>query len=142
MLAKERAEVYDEFSQIPQLSGIAGMSAEVDGIVQNNPVIANADIPLKEKYMLAYAIAEGVKSINTPPKAEPGTEELMSYYDKNPEFRNMIDKKRIEALNKGQQVPQMSASSGASSAALNIKEKPKSFEEASERTRHMFSPRR
>ena len=62
----------------------------------------------------------------------------MELYDKNPTFQELVEKKRLDAIKQSQQVPPFSASSGAVNAALNIKEKPKTFEEASERTRKMF----
>lgn len=139
---KERRQIFNDFLQIPQLKGISDMADVVDGILKNNPLIANSDAPLRDKYIAAYTIAKGVQSINTPDKPAPTAEELMGYYNSNSDFRDLVDKQRLSELQKGQQVPPMSASSGASSAALNIPEKPKTFEEASERTRHMFSPRR
>ena len=62
----------------------------------------------------------------------------MELYDKNPTFQELVEKKRLDTIKQSQQVPPFSASSGAVNAALNIKEKPKTFEEASERTRRMF----
>ena len=97
-------------------------------------------MPMEEKFINAYAIARGVNAINTPP-AEPKEltdDELMELYDKNPTFQELIEKKRIDAIKNSQQVPPFSASSGAVNAALNIQEKPKTFDEASERTRKMF----
>ena len=78
--------------------------------------------------------------MNTPveEKKEPTAEELMEMYNNNPAFQELIEKKRIEAVKGSQQVPPLSASSGAVNVALNIKEKPKTFEEASARTRKMF----
>jgi hypothetical protein len=65
----------------------------------------------------------------------------MELYDKNPTFQELIEKKRIESLKESQQVPPFSASSGAVNAALNIKEKPKTFDEAFARTSTMFGGR-
>ena len=62
----------------------------------------------------------------------------MKLYEETPTFQELVEKKRLEAIKQSQQVPPFSASSGAVNAALNIKEKPKTFEEASERTRKMF----
>ena len=62
----------------------------------------------------------------------------MAMYNANPEFQQMIEKQRIDALKDSQQVPVMSASSGLTNAALNIKEKPQTMDEASERARAMF----
>ena len=66
------------------------------------------------------------------------TGEYMELYNKYPEFPEMVERQRVEQLKDSQQVPPMSSSSGAMNAALNIKEKPKTFDEASERTRKMF----
>ena len=65
-------------------------------------------------------------------------EELMKYYDSNPEFQQMIEKKRLDDIKQSQQVPAMSASNGAVNAALTIKEKPTTWDDASQRTRDMF----
>lgn len=90
--------------------------------------------------MTAYVIARGVNAVNTPKEEhrEPTADELMELYDKNPEFQKAVEKRRLGELKESQQVPPFSASSGAVNAALNIKEKPKTFEEASQRTRQMF----
>ena len=79
--------------------------------------------------------------MNTPPPeppAEPTVNELMDMYNSNPEFQQLVEKQRLEQIKQSQQVPPFSASSGAVNAALNIEKKPKTFEEASERTRRMF----
>ena len=137
---KEKAEAIDTLSQIPELSGIGDMIPQLDRIIANNKWLQSDDIPIEEKFINAYAIARGVNAINTPPEEpkELTSEELMELYDKNPTFQELVEKKRIEAIKNSQQVPPFSASSGAVNAALNIKEKPKTFEEASERTRRMF----
>lgn len=137
---KAKNEAIATLSQMPELSGIEQMLPQLDKIIANNKWLSSADMPIDEKLINAYAIARGVNAINTPveEKKEPTAEELMELYDKNPTFQELIEKKRIEAVKGSQQVPQFSASSGAVNVALNIKEKPKTFEEASERTRKMF----
>ena len=134
---KEKEELFNVLREIPELKGIEGMIPQMDRIIAQNRALSESDIPLDEKYITAYAIAKGVDSINNP-AAAPTAQELLDYYNSNSEFRDLVERKRVEELKKGQQVPPMSASSGAVNAALNIKEKPKTFEEASERTRHMF----
>ena len=62
----------------------------------------------------------------------------MEYYKNNPEFQQLVEKDRLNSIKQSQQVPAMSASNGAVNAALNIPEKPKTWEEASQRTRSMF----
>lgn len=137
---KEKAETLTALSQIPELAGINDMLPQLDKIIANNKWLQSEDMPIDEKFINAYAIARGVNAINTPPEQpkELTSDELMKLYDENPTFQELIEKKRIEAIKNSQQVPPFSASSGAVNAALNIKEKPKTFEEASERTRRMF----
>ena len=138
--AEEKNEVISALSRVPELKGINEMLPQLDRIIANNKWLSSDDMPMDEKYINAYALAKGVNSINTPPAPvkEPTTEELMELYNKNTAFQEMVEKHRLEQLKGSQQVPPLSASSGAVNAALNIKEKPKTFDEASERTRKMF----
>lgn len=137
---KEKNEVISALSQVPELKGIDSMVPQLDRIIANNKALSSEAVPLDEKYITAYAIAMGVNSMNTPPvePKEPTPEELMALYDKNPEFRDLIEQRRIDQVKKSQQVPPFSASSGAVNAALDINEEPKGWDDASERTRHMF----
>ena len=140
MQEAERTEMLSALSQVPELQGIGDMMPQLEKIIANNRWLQSEDMPMDEKLINAYAIARGVNAINTPveePK-ELTPEELMEHYDKNPTFQELVEKKRLDAIKQSQQVPPFSASSGAVNAALNIKEKPKTFEEASERTRRMF----
>lgn len=139
----ETKEVVAALSQIPELANIQEMLPQLDRIIANNKWLQSDDMPMDEKYINAYAMARGIDSINNPPSQpeqpkEPTTEELMALYNSNPAFQEMVEKQRLEAIKQSQQVPPFSASSGAVNAALNIKEKPKTLEEASERTRRMF----
>lgn len=140
---KEKADAISALSQVPELAGINDMIPQLDKIIANNKWLQSEDMPIEEKFINAYAIARGVNAINTPPvEPEPPkeltAEELMELYDKNPTFQELVEKKRIDTIKQSQQVPPFSASSGAVNAALNIKEKPKNWDDASERTRHMF----
>ena len=139
----EKQEMLSALSQVKELEGIETMMPQLEKIISSNKWLQSDDMPMDEKLINAYAIARGVNAINTPPeppKKELSSEELMELYDKNPTFQELIEKKRLNAIknSNSQQVPPFSASSGAVNAALNIKEKPKSFEEASKRTREMF----
>lgn len=141
MYQKEKADTISALSQVPELAGIENMIPQLDKIIANNKWLQSEDMSIDEKLINAYAIARGVNAINTPPPEPPKeltSEELMELYDKNPTFQELVEKKRLDAIKQSQQVPPFSASSGAVNAALNIKEKPKTFEEASERTRRMF----
>lgn len=140
---KEKTDTLEALSQVAELQGINDMLPQLDKIIANNKWLNSDDMSMEEKYINAYAIARGVNAINTPPvveepKKELTDDELMELYDKNPTFQELIEKRRIDAVKNSQQVPPFSASSGAVNAALNIPEKPKTFEEASERTRKMF----
>ena len=136
----ERTETMSALSQVPELAGIGDMIPQLDKIIASNKWLNSDDMSMQEKYINAYAIARGVNAINTPPEPEKKLtdDDLMKLYDENPTFQELIEKKRLEAIKGSQQVPPFSASSGAVNAALNIKEKPKTFEEASRRTREMF----
>jgi hypothetical protein len=137
---KERNETLSALAQVPELAGISDLIPQLDRIIESNKWLQSDDMPIEEKFINAYAIARGVNAINTPPEEpkELTSEELMELYDNNPTFQELVEKKRLDAIKNSQQVPPFSASSGAVNAALNIKEKPKTFEEASERTRKMF----
>ena len=140
MLDAQKGETLAALAQVPELQGINDMIPQLDKIISANRWLQSDDMSLDERYINAYAIARGVNAINTPPEQpkELTSEELMELYDKNPSFQELVEKKRIDAIKNSQQVPPFSASSGAVNAALNIQEKPKTFEEASERTRRMF----
>ena len=139
----EAKEAVEALSQIPELSDIREMLPQLDRIIQNNKWLQSDDMPVDEKYINAYAMARGINTINNPPAPpeepkELTAEEMMELYNGNPAFRELVEKQRIEQLKGSQQVPPFSASSGAVNAALNIKEKPQTLEEASKRTREMF----
>ena len=137
---KEKSATLSALSQVPELVGINDMLPQLEKIIAYNKWLQSDDMSTEEKFINAYAIARGVNAINTPPEEpkELTDDDLMELYDKNPTFQELIEKKRLDAIKNSQQVPPFSASSGAVNAALNIKEKPKTFEEASERTRRMF----
>ena len=137
---QEKTATIEALSNVPELQGIGDMIPQLDRIIASNKWLQSDDMSMEEKFINAYAIARGVNAINTPPveQKELTSEELMELYDKNPTFQELVEKKRLEAIKQSQQVPPFSASSGAVNAALNIKEKPQSFEEAAKRTRQMF----
>ncbi len=143
MYDAEKAETIEALAQIPELSNIQTMLPQLDRIIQKNRWLQSDDMPMDEKYINAYAMVKGVDSINNPPappepEREPTTDELMELYNSNQDFRDLVEKQRLEQLKQSQQVPPFSASSGAVNAALDIKEKPQTLEEASKRTREMF----
>ena len=135
---KQQESLLESLEQMPEFKEIRGSLPQINRIMEQNSNLFASDAPYEDKIIAAYAIARGANAIHTPPKAAPTTDELMAMYNANPEFQQMIEKQRIDALKDSQQVPVMSASSGLTNAALNIKEKPQTMDEASERARAMF----
>lgn len=137
---EERKEVISALSNIPELANIESMLPQLDRVIANNKWLQSDEMPMDEKYINAYAIAKGVESINKKdePKKEMTAEDMLNLYNSNPAFKELVEKQRLEEIKQGQQVPPFTASSGAVNAALNIKDKPQTLEEASKRTREMF----
>lgn len=137
---QEMQETAAELSELEQFSGMTDMLPQIKNIIANNSVLSAEGVSTADKLITAYLIARGVNSVNNPPAAPkaPTAEELMAQYNANPAFQEMIEKQRLEEINKSQQVPPFSASSGAVNAALNIDKKPQNLEEASRRTRELF----
>lgn len=140
--ASDRDEAIRMLADIPQMKGIADMRPQLDRIIASTPLLNNSDVPIEEKYVVAYAMANGVNAINAPAPTDPSVDDMMKMYNNSPAFREQVEMQRIAELKKGQQVPPFSASSGAATAALNIKEKPKSWDDAFERTYETFGGRR
>ncbi len=139
----EKTEVIEALSHIPELAGIKDMLPQLDRLIANNQWLSSDDMPMDEKYINAFAMAKGINSINNPPAPpepakEPTPEELLAMYNNNPAFQELVEKQRLDTIKQSQQVPPFSASSGAVNAALDIKEKPQTLEEASKRTIEMF----
>jgi len=139
----EKAEVISALSQIPELQNIRQILPQLDGIIENNKWLSSEDMPMDEKYINAYMLMTGIDRIKNPPAPpepakEPTAEELLQIYNNNPAFQELIEKQRLDTIKQSQQVPPMSASSGAVNAALNIKEKPQTLEEASKRSYEDF----
>lgn len=136
----EKAEVIEMLSKIPELSEIKSVLPQLDGIIKANRWLSADDMPLDERYINAFAVARGINSINNPQKSgnDLTADEFLKLYESNSEFKNLVEKKRIDELKAGEGVPQMSAAGGGAGAALNIKDKPKTFDEAAKRTREMF----
>ena len=137
---KEKADTISALEQVPELVGISDMLPQIEKIIANNKWLQSEDMSIDEKLINAYAIARGVNAINTSPQQpkELTDDEVMELYNSRPSVQEIIEKKRLEQIKRSQQVPPFSASSGAVNAALNIKEKPKTWDDASERTRKMF----
>lgn len=137
---EQAEEVYGALKTLPDLQDIEDYKPQISKILRDNPILSKNDVELGYRIATAYAIAKGINKMNTPQvkQGPPSIDELMNHYRSNPDFQNAIEQDRIAKLNPSQQVPQVSASSGAVNAALNIQDKPKTLEEASERTRKMF----
>lgn len=134
-----KSELIHVLDGVPELTGIAGMGSQLDRIIAGNKLFQNKEIPLDEKYIAAYAIAKGIDSICNP-KKQPAIEELIEIYNENPEFQNAVEKQRAAKIKSDtHNIPVFSGSSGNGSIALDVPEKPKSFEEAGEFVRKLFS---
>lgn len=138
---KERNEAYRVLSTVPELAGIGELKGQIDNIIATSPIFKNSDAPIDDKIVTAYLIAKAVNGRNEPAKVqtrEMSNDELLEAYKNNDEFRDAVEKYRIGQLNEGQQVPTLSGSGGAVSAALNIQKKPESWDEALERSMQAF----
>lgn len=139
---KEREKVLEELESMPEFSDIRSFAQQMDSIMTNNPALFSDDVDMMDKYIAAYAMTQGAKRIKNPiVKTEPTTEELMNYYNSNPEFKQMVEQQRIGEIKKSQQVPAMSATGGAANAALNMNKSPETMDEASERAKAFFMGR-
>lgn len=135
MREREKNNVISALKSLPEMADIEQNIDTLDRIIAGNAGLNRDDIPIDEKYVAAYAIMKGVDAMQHAQNG-PTIDELMSYYDSNEDFRKAVAKKRVEDL-AGKDVPPMYTGSGGN-VALNIPEKPRTWDEASERTRHMF----
>lgn len=137
---KERAQTLQQLGNIPQLAGLGDSINDVEHIIANNPIFsAQSDMSLSDKYINAYMMLKGMNAVNTPPSS-PTAEDFMKMYNENPQLQDMVERERIAKLNDTtQQIPPLSSSSGAANIALNIKEKPKTFEDASKMAFSFFN---
>lgn len=139
--AAEKTELMRALENVPEMSGITSMEPQLERIIANNKALSSDNVPLDEKYIMAYAIARGIDAMNNPQKP-PTVDELMQMYNNNSEFRDAVEKQRLTEI-KGNQtdVPVMSGSSGNGNIAVDVPEKPKNFEEAGDFVRKLFSAR-
>lgn len=128
---KAQQEALRGLSQVPELSGIMGMTPTLERIIQSNPALANSNVPIEDKLITAYAIARGAEAIKNPPK-DPGMEDFMQMYERNSELRARVEAARArEAAASAAKLPPMSASAGAAGVALTPPQnRPMTFDEA------------
>ena len=70
----------EAFNGVDELKGINDMLPQLDYIIEHNKWLDNDDIPMDEKYLTAYMIANGVNSANTPPPDRPiGADATISF---------------------------------------------------------------
>ena len=137
---REKRTAIENLSADELTKGIGDVADRLDVIISANPQMFPSTMSAEEKYTAAYALMLGAQALKNPPKppAEPTTEELMEIYRNNPEFREMIERDRLEAVKKNQQVPAFSPSNGVGNAAPTINEKPKTMADAKAATFNMF----
>lgn len=141
LLEKERAQTLQQLGNIPQLAGLGESINDVEHIIANNPIFSSqSDMSLSDKYINAYMMLKGMNAVNTPPSG-PTAEDFMKMYNENPQLQDMVERERIAKLNTGtpQNIPPLSSAGGAANIALNIKEKPKTFEDASKMAFSFFN---
>lgn len=137
---RERRTAIDNLSADELTKGVSEVADRLDVIIKENPQMFPSTMSAEDKYTAAYTLMIGAQALMNPPKppAEPTTDELMELYRNNPGFREAVERERIEAVKKNQQVPVFSPSNGVGNAAPTINEKPKTMADASSATRKMF----
>lgn len=137
---RERRNALANLSASEVTKGIGEVADRLDVIIERNPEMFPSSMSTEDKYAAAYALMIGAQTLKNPPKppAEPTTDELMGLYRNNPAFREAVERERIEAVKKNQQVPVFSPSNGVGNAAPTINDKPKTMADASSATRRMF----
>lgn len=124
----ERQAVLNELTGMKGFEDIKQYEAPIRNLITNNDVLKNISDPVAQT-MTAYTMVRGLNSMK---KTGMTADQFSEMYDGNKEFQDAIEKKRIAALNNSQQVPPLSASQGASNSALNIPNKPKTIDEATQ----------
>ncbi len=137
--ASEKNAVIDALANMEEMKDIRAYMPQIERIIKANKWLQSEDMDTDERLINAYALARGVNDINTP-KKEMTADEFLELFKARSDLQEAVEKERIQKVKdaKGQQVPTLSASGGAGGAALNISEKPKTMEDASERTRKLF----
>ncbi len=144
MQAREKAEAIKAIkATVPELADIEAKAPVLDNIIANNPFLGASDKSMEEKYIMAYMLSRGIDAVNNPPAPPeppkaPTAQELMEYAKNNPEFMELLEKQRIASVQNAQQVPPLTASSGAVNVAPTIENKPKNLEESRELFKKMF----
>ena len=136
---KQKNEIITSLSALPELQDFQSMLPQIDKILANNKALSGSEVPLDEKYIMAYLIASGINSKNRAKENAMTPEKFMQYYQSNPDLKDLIDKQRLAEIKGNQDVPPMSPSNGAVNAALNIPKEPTNFDEALELTRKFFN---
>jgi hypothetical protein len=129
---RQQREALNGLSQVPELAGIMGMTPTLEKIIQSNPALSRADVPIEDKLITAYAIAKGAEAIkNGGAKQQPNVDDFIQLYSQSPDLQKRVEAIRAKnAAQNAANLPPMSASSGVFNAALTPQEKPKTFEEA------------
>ena len=137
---KQKGEAVATLSRVPELQGISQMLPQLDNIIANNKALATADVPLEEKYITAYLVAQGLRAQRQQAQKDQMTpEKFMELYNANPEFKDIVEKQRVASVKGAQAVPQFSPSGGAANAALTMPTTPKNFDEAYELSKKYFA---
>ncbi len=123
-------------SHMDELKGFGDMRPRLDEMIKSHAILSNWEDPF-ESYITAYLIQKGVEAM-AKEGAEPTVEELMNVYRNNTSFRDAVERERLEALKKMENIPPTPSSAGMGSAEPYQPTKAKSLREAREIARKAF----
>ena len=155
MLMKEMQPMMDSYraqqqsqalqSAVDNLHTIPGVGGRFDDVAADIPqtiksIPALSSMPPNEAVVLAALIAKGRAATNAPAKTP---EQMADEVYSNPEIMKLLELKRTQALAQNQNIPPMSASQGAMSAApVNVDHKPETVQDAWGELEQMLRGRR
>lgn len=135
---RRRSDAVNMLSNMPELQGFNDSLPILNQMLDNNKIFsAAADAPLEDKYVMAYFITKGMDAVKNAGK-QMTPDDFIKLYQQNPEYERAINAFKLGQVKPNQEIPSMSASSGAVNAALNMPEKPKNFDEANEMIKNLF----
>ncbi len=123
-------------SHMDELKGFGDMRPRLDEMIKSHAILSNWEDPF-ESYITAYLIQKGIEAMEKE-GVEPTVEELMNVYRNNTSFRDAVERERLEALKKMENIPPTPESAGMGSAEPYRPTKAKSLREAREIARKAF----
>lgn len=132
-------------SAVDNLHAIPGVGGRFDDVAADIPqtiksIPALSGMPPNEAVVLAALVAKGRAAANAPAKTP---EQMADEVYSNPEVMKLLELKRSQALAQNRNIPPMSASQGAMSAApVNVDHKPETVQDAWGELEQMLRGRR